>query len=154
MGDVGPRKIGNANFHANSWPDAEQQPTDDNVLRHEQLKVRLFEMYHVVEVLKTIAVNGSTDRCRLIRGPDAKFDWPKWQCLSLEKPVVIGHSFGGSAALAASARPERFSFRSAVAFDPAIERGSPSSFSLLADRQISARSGALDVDDWHSSASH
>ena len=139
-----------------SWPGVDDQPTDDNALRHNQLKVRLFEMEKVIEVLRTLSMNGSIDRCRFIRGPDEQFDWSLWQSLSIEKPVVAGHSFGGSAALAASARPEKFPLESVIVFDPAIERTFKRLLQFVTgwNAPIMYRLRTLDVFNFDTAAGH
>ncbi|WVW81392.1 hypothetical protein I302_103384 [Kwoniella bestiolae CBS 10118] len=110
------------------WPDrpADQQPKDDNTLRHDQLKIRLVEMESTIEIIRKITEgtleNGSG---RLLAS--RTLDWSKWKGLvevGEGKVCLAGHSFGGTAAIVAAANP-RFKPQSIIALDPAIERLEP-----------------------------
>ena len=78
-----------------SWPDLPEQPTDDTTLRHEQIKCRIAEIEAVVDVMRKIAQGE-----RLPDGlkiPD--MDWERFKCVDATRPVMAGHSLGGSAAV-------------------------------------------------------
>jgi hypothetical protein len=80
-----------------SWPDLETQPTDDTTLRHEQIKLRLAEIEEVIGAMTRLS-QGDDVRRTSIDSPD--FDWNRWaDCIDTAKPVMAGHSLGGSAAV-------------------------------------------------------
>ena len=79
-----------------SWPELEQQPTDDTTLRHEQIKLRVAEIETVVEMMRKLSQGEPLADCTL----DApSFDWERWKYVDATQPVMAGHSLGGSAAV-------------------------------------------------------
>jgi len=109
------------------WPELEVQPTDDTCLRHEQIKMRLAEIEEVIKAMRKIGDGENITRTS-INSPN--FDWNRWRsALDTDRPVMAGHSLGGSAAIAAAA-DSRFDFSSVIAFDPAIQRLEPWSASI------------------------
>ncbi|KAH7909875.1 platelet-activating factor acetylhydrolase [Hygrophoropsis aurantiaca] len=104
-----------------SWVDMADQPLDDTTLRHVQLEVRLAEIDQVSKALQSIA-NGQP--ARLMGLKCAPFDWARWTSVNPYQPVMVGHSLGGSAAMAA-AIDSRFAFSRVVVFDPAVQRLEP-----------------------------
>jgi len=110
------------------WPELETQPADDTTLRHEQIKMRVAEIDEVIKAMKRLS-NGENITRTSINLPD--FDWSRWQAVDVHKPIMAGHSLGGSAGLAAGA-DNRFDFGSIVAMDPAIQRLEPWSSSIPA----------------------
>lgn len=84
------------------WPDlpADQQPTDDTTLRHDQLKVRLVELKSTIDVLKQIGTGELVTKGRL--QASRTYDWKSWVG-KLEtgdgRIGLAGHSFGGTAAV-------------------------------------------------------
>ncbi|KIJ63183.1 hypothetical protein HYDPIDRAFT_168739 [Hydnomerulius pinastri MD-312] len=101
--------------------DLEEQPKDDATLRHVQLEVRLAELEGIIEALRRLArgeplvLTGQTGLSR---------DWSGWDRMDVTNPIIGGHSFGGSLAMAAAA-DGRFKFSHVVVFDPATQRLEP-----------------------------
>ncbi|WVF66669.1 hypothetical protein IAT40_001410 [Kwoniella sp. CBS 6097] len=109
------------------WPDRseDQQPKDDNTLRHDQLKIRLVEMKSTLDVITKLTTGAECSQSRLMAS--RTIDWSLWKGLvEVEEGSVClaGHSFGGTAAIAAAA-DLRFSPSSVIALDPAVERIEP-----------------------------
>ncbi|KAF7976303.1 hypothetical protein HWV62_7003 [Athelia sp. TMB] len=104
------------------WPHLDAQPTDDTTLRHEQLRMRVAEAHAVLSALRGEREGG--------------VDQPGWDGLhthvDARRPVVAGHSLGGSAAQLLAAADPRFDVRAVVAFDPAAQRILPWSAPLAA----------------------
>ncbi|KAL7419106.1 hypothetical protein Q5752_005942 [Cryptotrichosporon argae] len=111
------------------WPDLppDEQPTTDNTLRHDQLAVRLAEFDATLAAVRSLVSGdfGDGAACRLLASRTV--DWSKWRDavqVADGKVVYAGHSFGGTAAIAAADDP-RFSPAAVIALDPAIERLEP-----------------------------
>lgn len=106
------------------WPDLppDQQPENDTTLRHDQLKIRLIELQATIDALKQIDTGeiGTKGRLQASR----TYDWTQW-ANKLQtgdgRIGLAGHSFGGTAVLAA-ADDERFSPSNLIIMDPAIQR--------------------------------
>lgn len=82
-----------------SWPDLpeSQQPSDDTILRHSQLQMRVAEIYRVIESMASLNAGNPLIR-NAFQFPD--FDWTVWQgAIAADKPIMTGHSLGGSAAV-------------------------------------------------------
>lgn len=79
-----------------SWPELEEQPTDDTKLRHEQIKLRIAEIEAVVDIMNKLN-NGETVIRSSMNAPD--FDWERWKLVDTTHPIMAGHSLGGSAAV-------------------------------------------------------
>jgi platelet-activating factor acetylhydrolase len=110
-----------------------EQPTDDTTLRHEQIKCRIAEIEAVVDVIRKLSEGKPPSEG--LQMP--KMDWEKFTSVDATKPVMAGHSLGGSAAvclmalirvqrltfiqLAASSK-NSIDFRAVVVFDPAVQR--------------------------------
>lgn len=111
------------------WPTipADSQPENDTRLRKDQLEMRCAEFEEVIEIMTRIN-KGDPVIQTSIKSPN--FDWdrwgPKWNAINTNKPVMVGHSLGGSAGLLAASYTERFEFRSLVVMDPACQRESSS----------------------------
>jgi len=109
-----------------TWPiySEADQPTNDTRLRHDQLAMRKAEIEEIVKVMENISAGVEVEETS-VRSPH--FDWerwgPKWNALNVRRPIMAGHSLGGSVALLAAADKERNDFRSVLAYDPAIQRG-------------------------------
>jgi platelet-activating factor acetylhydrolase len=104
------------------------QPQDDTTLRHDQLKVRLAELRAVHTALVSLST-GAADFAPIaaarpaLKAPAPSFDWTRWaHCLDAARPIMCGHSFGGSAALLAAASSSDFNFSRIVVMDPAVQR--------------------------------
>ncbi|KIM76004.1 hypothetical protein PILCRDRAFT_826858 [Piloderma croceum F 1598] len=110
------------------WPDLETQPADDTVLRHQQIKLRIAEIEGVIKAMTRLS-RGEDITKTSIDTPD--FDWSRWRSVDTNKPIIAGHSLGGSAAIAAAA-DHRFDFGSVLAFDPAVQRLEPWSLPIPA----------------------
>jgi hypothetical protein len=85
--------------HVHSWPDLpkDKQPEDDTILRHSQLQFRVKEIYHVINSMVRLSQGKDITRTSS-KVPD--FDWALWRgAVDANKPIVIGHSLGGSAAV-------------------------------------------------------
>jgi len=85
--------------HAHSWPDLpeDKQPEDDTILRHSQLRFRVKEIYHVINSMVRLSQGEDIPRTSL-KVPN--FDWALWHgAVDANKPIMIGHSLGGSAAV-------------------------------------------------------
>ncbi|KAJ7731777.1 platelet-activating factor acetylhydrolase [Mycena metata] len=124
------RKLDFLNWRDIYWPDHEVQPADDTTLRHDQLKVRLAELRAVQTALVSLST-GAADFAPIVaadpdlKAPAPSFDWTRWaHCLDAVRPIMCGHSFGGTAALAAAASSD-FDFSRAVVMDPAVQRLEP-----------------------------
>lgn len=104
------------------WPDvpADDQPKDDTRLRHEQIKLRCAEVREALDILARLSKGEDVLRTSL-HAPD--FDWKRWEYVDCEKPVMVGHSLGGSVGLAASS--QGMPFRAVIVFDPATQRLDP-----------------------------
>ncbi|KAI0786998.1 platelet-activating factor acetylhydrolase, isoform II-domain-containing protein, partial [Abortiporus biennis] len=102
------------------WPDS-KQPENDTTLRHVQLEVRLAETLGVIKTLEKIASGTPVGQTTLTQA-STTFDWAAWaSCVSMHKPIMAGHSFGGSLGIAA-ATDSRFHFGRVIVFDPAVQR--------------------------------
>lgn len=110
------------------WPEYSEadQPADETRLRHDQLAMRKAEIEEIVNVMGRIAAGEDIMETGKMSPNFNRQHWgPSWNALHVERPIVIGHSLGGSAALLAASDRERNDFRSIVAFDPAIQRLEP-----------------------------
>lgn len=107
------------------WPEIglNEQPDNDTRLRKDQLEMRYNEIEEVINIMKKIN-NGDSVIQNAIKSPN--FDWdrwgPNWNAINTNKPVMVGHSLGGSVGLLAASLHERFEFRSVVVMDPACQR--------------------------------
>ncbi|TCD63663.1 hypothetical protein EIP91_005143 [Steccherinum ochraceum] len=101
------------------WPTPEQ-PRNDTTLRHVQLDVRLAEVAAVLDVMKQITRGEPIVQTTLTQA-QTTFDWARWQCVNTYRPVMAGHSFGGTLGMAAAA-DARFRFSRVVVMDPAVQR--------------------------------
>ncbi|KAJ3492207.1 hypothetical protein NLI96_g149 [Meripilus lineatus] len=102
------------------WPGCEQ-PQNDTTLRHVQLQVRLAEVERVLQTLQKIASGEKITQTKTTEA-QTQFDWVRWaRSVDVEKPIMAGHSFGGSLGMAAAA-DGRFDFSKVVVFDPAVQR--------------------------------
>ncbi|KAI6045280.1 platelet-activating factor acetylhydrolase [Pisolithus marmoratus] len=101
------------------WVDLPEQPSDDTMLRKVQLEVRLAELQGVLSGLQK-AARGEP---YVSTGPHhfLSSNLDEWDCVNVDAPVMVGHSFGGSLAMAA-ATDSRFFFSHIVVFDPATKR--------------------------------
>ncbi|KAG1741441.1 platelet-activating factor acetylhydrolase [Suillus paluster] len=104
-----------------SWVDLEEQPKNDTTLRHVQLEVRKAELEHVIRAVYRISQSEQVPQTRFSRGA---WDWTPWTCIDPSNPIMTGHSFGGSLALAAAASGS-FHFSHVIVFDPATQRLTP-----------------------------
>lgn len=104
------------------WPNLPEQPTDDTILRHEQIKCRIAELENVVDVMQRVSRGEKLNDTNGYKVPN--LDWTRFQAVDAAKPVMAGHSLGGSAALAASSKGS-IDFRAVVVFDPAVQRLAP-----------------------------
>ncbi|KAJ7660512.1 platelet-activating factor acetylhydrolase [Mycena rosella] len=125
------RKLDFLNWRDIYWPDHEVQPPDDTTLRHIQLQVRLAELRAVHSGLVSLST-GAADFAPIaaarpaLKAPAPSFDWTRWaHCLDAVRPVMCGHSLGGSAALLAAASSSDFDFSRIVVMDPAVQRLEP-----------------------------
>lgn len=115
------------NWQDLDWPKLSEkhQPTNDTTLRHDQLEMRQAEIEEIVKAMRGIA-GGEPVIESSLRSPH--FDWkrwgPEWNAVDVSKPIMMGHSLGGTVALQVAAQTERFDFSSVVAYDPAIQRES------------------------------
>ncbi|EKM51728.1 uncharacterized protein PHACADRAFT_127563 [Phanerochaete carnosa HHB-10118-sp] len=108
------------------WPELSEQPKDDSILRREQVKCRVAEIEAVIDTVQRIS-KGEAPSCLLELKDD--IDWSTWQCVDARSPVLTGHSLGGGAALAVSAK-NSYDYRAVIAFDPAVRRLIPWNSSL------------------------
>ncbi len=76
------------------WPNLQEQPKDDTILRHEQIKCRLAEIEEVVKAMQKISEGEAVAQTTLT---PVKFDFGP--CVDASKPIIAGHSLGGSAAV-------------------------------------------------------
>lgn len=74
-------------------------PKDDTTLRHVQLDLRLAEFSAALEIFKKINKGeGGNLEASSILSPN--WDWKVWKdAIDIENIVIMGHSFGGSAAV-------------------------------------------------------
>jgi platelet-activating factor acetylhydrolase len=79
-----------------SWPNLEEQPTDDTTLRHAQIQLRQAELEAVVDALQKLSQGEAVTRYSLSA---EQFDWNRLKNVETSKPIVAGHSLGGSAAV-------------------------------------------------------
>ncbi|KAG6331534.1 hypothetical protein ID866_7554, partial [Astraeus odoratus] len=100
------------------WTGLPEQPQDDNMLRHVQLEVRLAEVQGVLAGLRRAALQEPLIVTGL--GSSLPCNWDGWHCVKVEEPIIAGHSFGGSLAMAAAA-DGRLRFSHVVVFDPATQ---------------------------------
>lgn len=100
------------------WVDLDEQPKNDTTLRHVQLEVRKAELEQVIKAVHRISQGEQVQQTRLSRGG---WDWTPWTSIDPASPIIAGHSFGGSLALAAAAN-SRFDFSRVIVFDPATQR--------------------------------
>lgn len=116
------------NWQDLDWPEipADQQPDNDTRLRKDQLEMRCGEIKEVISIMKRIN-QGDPVIQNAIKSPH--FDWerwgPKWNAINTNKPVMVGHSLGGSVGLLAASLTDTFEFRSLVVMDPACQRIEP-----------------------------
>jgi platelet-activating factor acetylhydrolase len=109
------------------WPDELIQPTNDTRLRHEQLKLRAAEISACVAIMTRVATGEKP--ASSLTAPD--FDWSRWTVLDTSRPVMAGHSLGGSAALVVSAshgavdEEGSIKWRAVLVMDPATQRIAP-----------------------------
>lgn len=82
-----------------SWPDLEQQPKDDTILRHAQIELRKAELEAVVQAIQRLASGETVPRYSMC---SQAFDWTRFQKVDATRPIIIGHSLGGSAAVSRS----------------------------------------------------
>ena len=116
------------------WPDLPEQPKNDTILRHEQIKMRVAELTEVVNAMRTLS-NGSSPSPSL----GLKLDIERWKNIDTSMPIMTGHSLGGAAAVSshrpnlvlrranldskfALAAAKEIQLKSIVAFDPAVQR--------------------------------
>ena len=83
-----------------SWPELDEQPTDDTILRHEQIKLRVAEIEAVIDTMNKLSQGGPLADCQ-IDAPN--FEWERWKFVDTTRPVMAGHSLGGSAAVSGPA---------------------------------------------------
>lgn len=116
------------NWQDLDWPDlpSDAQPKDDTTLRHDQLEMRAQEIKEIIRAFEGISAGEPIFETSL-RSPH--FDWsrwgPKWDAIAVKRPIMTGHSLGGSVALLAASMHDDFDFKSVIAFDPAIQRLEP-----------------------------
>ncbi|KAJ8589801.1 hypothetical protein M405DRAFT_738008 [Rhizopogon salebrosus TDB-379] len=103
------------------WVNLDEQPKCDNTLRRVQLEVRQAELEHVIIALNRISKGQKVPQTRFSKGD---WSWTPWTCINPSSPIMVGHSFGGSLALAA-ATDSRFNFSRVIVFDPATQRLAP-----------------------------
>ncbi|KAK4705490.1 platelet-activating factor acetylhydrolase, partial [Phenoliferia sp. Uapishka_3] len=104
------------------WPDLQEQPKDDTILRHSQLDLRLAEMEITLKVMEMINSGQDIENMSIL---SPHWDWISWVgSTDANKAKVMGHSLGGTAAIKAAADP-RFSFTHCIALDPAVQRIEP-----------------------------
>jgi platelet-activating factor acetylhydrolase len=113
------------NWQDLDWPNlpSDNQPKDDTTLRHDQLEMRAQEIKEIIRAFEGISAGEPIVETSL-RSPH--FDWsrwgPKWDAIAVKRPIMTGHSLGGSVALLAASMHDDFDFKSVIAFDPAIQR--------------------------------
>ena len=72
-----------------------EQPKDDTTLRHEQIKCRIAEIEAVVDVMRKLSQGERLpDGCKI-----PNLDWERFRSVDATRPVMAGHSLGGSAAV-------------------------------------------------------
>lgn len=80
------------------WPDLDTQPKDDTTLRKVQLQLRLAELEQVYVQLQMISQGNGVAR----KSTD-DFDWQRWKgAIDTSRPIMSGHSFGGTLAVSFS----------------------------------------------------
>ena len=79
-----------------SWPDLDEQPTDDSILRREQIKCRVAEIEAVVDAMRKLS-KGEPLECYSCNKDS--IHWDRWKYLDTRRPVLAGHSLGGGAAV-------------------------------------------------------
>lgn len=104
------------------WPEHGEQPCNDTTLRHVQLQVRLAETEGVLDALTKISQGQPVPQTQLTGANE--LDWSLWQNITTVRPIMAGHSFGGTLGLAAAAEP-KFEFSRVLVFDPAVQRLQP-----------------------------
>jgi len=104
------------------WPEHDEQPSDDTRLRHVQLEVRLAETQGVLDALTKISHGEPVPQTQLTSANE--LDWSQWTNITTVRPIMAGHSFGGTLGLAAGA-DARFEFSRVLVFDPAVQRLQP-----------------------------
>ena len=68
---------------------------DDTTLRHEQIKCRTAEVEAVVAIMRKLAEGERlNDELKL-----PNLDWARFRNIDASRPVMAGHSLGGSAAV-------------------------------------------------------
>lgn len=72
----------------------------------------------MIDVMKKIS-EGSDIHSTFLLAP--KFDWALWKNIDTARPILSGHSLGGSAALAVSA-DDLHPYRAVIVMDPAVQR--------------------------------
>lgn len=98
-----------------SWPHLDTQPTDDTTLRHEQLRMRVAETHVVLRAMRGEDVINECDSNKCVEGKNrvraqegrgcgdalgTVEDWAELQGhVDASRPVIVGHSLGGSAAV-------------------------------------------------------
>ncbi|KAG9010432.1 hypothetical protein FRB94_010395 [Tulasnella sp. JGI-2019a] len=101
------------------WPDLAEQPKDDTTLRHEQIALRLAETEEVIKALQQVSRGEPVLQTTLT---PVNLEFGKW--IDASRPIMTGHSLGGSLAIAAAA-DSRFNFSHVIATDPAMQRLEP-----------------------------
>ena len=79
-----------------SWPDLKEQPRDDTILRHAQIELRKAEIEAVVDAIQKLSSGEELTRYSMC---SSAFDWSRFQKVDASKPIIVGHSLGGSAAV-------------------------------------------------------
>lgn len=69
---------------------------DDTTLRHVQLDVRLAEVDGVLRVLQRLTRRQGLVSTKLT---PSLCEWGDWHLIEVTKPIIAGHSFGGSLAV-------------------------------------------------------
>ncbi|KAH0834815.1 platelet-activating factor acetylhydrolase [Lanmaoa asiatica] len=103
------------------WIGLDEQPMDDTTLRHVQLRVRLAEVEGVLQALQRLTQGQGLISTGLT---SSLCEWEGWHAIEITKPIIAGHSFGGSLAIMAAA-DRRFNFSHVITFDPATRRLDP-----------------------------
>ncbi|KAI0686666.1 platelet-activating factor acetylhydrolase [Cytidiella melzeri] len=103
------------------WPDLEEQPADDTTLRHAQIQLRKAELETLIDAIQKLSQGESVTR---YSSSADGFDWSRMKNVDASKPIIAGHSLGGSAALASSSAGN-IDYRAVIVFDPAVQRLEP-----------------------------
>jgi platelet-activating factor acetylhydrolase len=79
------------------WPDLSEQPLDDTILRHDQIKMRLLEIEECIKSVRGIlGLEAAVHQKDLLLGDD--YDFSSWAGkVDAERIILTGHSLGGSA---------------------------------------------------------